>query len=214
MTSCQEIRLELGAYVLDGLEPDERDRVDRHVAGCLRCHAELEELGEVTALLGKREAISRHAPPDLKRRVLARPPRGRPWAPLLVAAVAVIAALLGVAGANVLDRPPAADVVLSLRGTAPGAISGAAELRQLDTGVRVDLDLTGLRTADEGYYHAWFHRGDRRASAGTFTGTAESTAQVQLLCGGALRDYDRMTVTWHGFDEPEEVVALEARVTG
>jgi hypothetical protein len=37
---------------------------------------------------------------------------------------------------------------------------------------------------------------------------------VQLLCGGSLGDYDRLTITWHGFDEPEEVVALEARVTG
>jgi hypothetical protein len=214
VTSCQEIRLELGAYVLEGLEPDERNRVDQHVASCLPCRAELEELGEVTALLGKREPLARHAPPDLKQRVLARPPRGRHRAPLLVAGLAVIAALLGVAGANVLDRPPPADAVLSLRGTAPVAISGEAELRQLDTGVRVDLDLAGLRTADEGYYHAWLHRGDRRASAGTFTGTAESTAQVQLLCGGDLGDYDRMTITWHGFDEPEEVVALEARVTG
>jgi anti-sigma factor RsiW len=42
MTCAHEI--DVGAYVLDALEPEERERVRRHLAGCADCAATLREL--------------------------------------------------------------------------------------------------------------------------------------------------------------------------
>ena len=127
-----------------------------------------------------------------------------------MAASSVIAALSGAGLATLADRPPAPDAEVLLAGAVPADAAGDADLRQLPTGVRVDLDLTGLHPADEGYYHVWLHRGDYRVSAGTFVAADDLSAQVQLLCGGSLDDYEHLSVTWHGAGREEEVVALEA----
>src|SRR5947207_307671 len=41
----------LGAYALDAVDDDERDAVERHLAECPRCRAEVTEHREVAALL-------------------------------------------------------------------------------------------------------------------------------------------------------------------
>jgi anti-sigma factor RsiW len=38
--SCDDVRIDLGAYVLGALEPDERRRVDEHLRDCPACAAE------------------------------------------------------------------------------------------------------------------------------------------------------------------------------
>jgi hypothetical protein len=212
VTSCERFRPELGGYVLDGLEADERLALLAHLDECGGCRDEVEELQELPGLLALVETAPRRAPEDLRQRVLGRS-RARRIPALLAAAIAVVAAIAGAASVTWLDRPPAADTVLTLRGDAPVGMVGEASLRQVDAGVRVDLELAGVRTADQGYYHAWLHRGDLRVSAGTFVGPADGELEVQLLCGGRLDDYDRLTVTWHPFDGPDEVVAIDAAFT-
>ena len=49
MTCAHEV--DVGAYVIDALEPDERMRVAAHIAGCPSCTAELEALRGLPALL-------------------------------------------------------------------------------------------------------------------------------------------------------------------
>ncbi|MFF3440841.1 zf-HC2 domain-containing protein [Streptosporangium sp. NPDC002721] len=51
--TCEEVRMSLGVYVLDALEPDERVLVEAHLAECAECRAELEELAGVTTFLGR-----------------------------------------------------------------------------------------------------------------------------------------------------------------
>lgn len=46
-----ELRDLLGAYALDAVDPDERDLVREHLAGCARCRAEVQEHQEVATYL-------------------------------------------------------------------------------------------------------------------------------------------------------------------
>lgn len=50
-TTCRQIRILLGVYVLGGLRGYQQTQVTIHLAGCARCRAEYEELAEVPALL-------------------------------------------------------------------------------------------------------------------------------------------------------------------
>ncbi|MGW5496456.1 anti-sigma factor [Streptomyces olivaceoviridis] len=69
-------------YALDALEPGERRRFEKHLAGCDRCAAEVRELAEDAVRLAWSTAAP--APPALRERVLAavrttpqEPARGR-----------------------------------------------------------------------------------------------------------------------------------------
>ncbi len=53
-----------GAYALDALDPAERDRFRRHLASCATCRQEVDDLAEVSALLGSAAA---EAPPEAMR---------------------------------------------------------------------------------------------------------------------------------------------------
>ena len=212
--SCRRSRPELGGYILGGLDPSEHQVLEEHLAVCDRCRDDLEELADLPELLAEAWTAPQRAPTDLRHRVLAQVGR-RTWRrrrvpALLAAAIGVVAAVAGGVVVAVMDRPPPADTVLTLQGAAPVGIVGEAAMTQVDAGVQLDLDLAGLQTSEEGYYHAWLHRDEVRVSAGTFVGTSDGEVTVQLLCGGRLEDYDRLTVTWHPFDGPDELIAVDA----
>lgn len=212
--TCDRFRAELGGYVLEGLEPEEEKAVDSHLEDCERCRAEVEDLSGLPGLLAEAWTAPQRAPTDLRARVLGRfgtrPRRIRRIPALVAAALVVVAALAGGAVVAVLDRPPPPDTVLTLHQDPSGGPFGDAALTQVDAGVRIDLELAGVQAVGEGYYHAWLHRGDARVSAGTFVGTTDDEVSVQLLCGGLLEDYERLTVTWHPFDGSGEVIAVDA----
>lgn len=215
MSGCEPIRLELGAYVLGGLEESEVEALEEHLARCGRCRAELDELAPLPQLLAVADDAAPKAPADLRRRVLGRARTRRRRVPLaLAAAVAVVAALAGATVTTWVQRPPAPDAALDLRGTETAGLVGAAQLAQVPEGVELVLELAGARPADEGYYHAWLEGGDVRASAGTFVGPDDGVVRARLLCGGRLEDYERLTVTWHEFGSDAEVVAAEADLRG
>lgn len=50
---CDELRISLGGYVLDALEPNERTEVESHLATCARCQYELSTLEVLPSLLGQ-----------------------------------------------------------------------------------------------------------------------------------------------------------------
>jgi hypothetical protein len=212
VSSCDRIRIELGGYVLGGLTEDERALVETHASACARCRSELDELEATSRLLGALRPPTPPAPADLEHRVLSGHRRGtrrrRTW---LVAAALVLTAFAGLMADAALDGwrgTPAPDAVLALEGEDGGDLRGEAVLRQTPNGIEVQLALTGVAGSDEGYYHLWLHRDERRVSAGTFVG-ADGEARVQLTCGGRLDDYRRLSLTWHPFGEADEVVAVE-----
>jgi hypothetical protein len=53
LTSCQNIRLLLGVYVVGAIDPAERSMVDAHLPGCKKCREELAGLAGLPALLGR-----------------------------------------------------------------------------------------------------------------------------------------------------------------
>lgn len=68
--TCQEVRDLAAGYVLDALEPDEREAVREHLRGCNQPHDEYAEMGGVVPYLA--EAIEPVEPPaSLKQRILA-----------------------------------------------------------------------------------------------------------------------------------------------
>lgn len=72
MTTCEEVRLALGAHALGALDPQEAEEIDLHLATCEECGGELEELAGVAGFLGKvseRDVELVASPP---RRVLER----------------------------------------------------------------------------------------------------------------------------------------------
>lgn len=207
MSDHDQVRMDLGGYVLGGLEGHEVDAVEAHLAVCAACRQELAELEPLPALLARASTEPLTAPADLRQRVLDRPShrRHRALLPLAVAAAAVIAVLAGVAVASGIAGAPSPDAVVALHSDGPVDITGDAELRQIAAGVQVDLELDGVRPAEDGYYHAWLEADGWRASAGTFVGPPNGELRAQLLCGGRLEDYRRLTITWHGADGAETV---------
>jgi hypothetical protein len=70
MTSCNEIRISLGALAVSALDPDEELRVREHVANCERCAAELAELSGTVDLLAAAKPLDLPAAVQPDRRVL------------------------------------------------------------------------------------------------------------------------------------------------
>ena len=68
MRGHDEVEELLGAYALDAVDADERDEIERHLAVCPRCRAELTEHREVAAVLGY---AGSDAPPGLWDRIVA-----------------------------------------------------------------------------------------------------------------------------------------------
>ncbi|HEX6076526.1 MAG TPA: anti-sigma factor [Micromonosporaceae bacterium] len=77
----------VGAYVLDAVDDLERPAVERHLAGCQECAAEVVELREAVAQFAASAAVE--PPPGLRNRVLAQVARTRQAAPGRIRSVRV-----------------------------------------------------------------------------------------------------------------------------
>jgi hypothetical protein len=123
---CGEIRQALGVYLLGAISPADRSTVERHLARCAGCRAELAGLAALPGRLGSVPAadVTRMAgderdraarderPPDVPLQTLldrtARIRRHLRWRRLAVAAAAMVIVGGGaVAGSRVLDAPAA-----------------------------------------------------------------------------------------------------------
>jgi hypothetical protein len=128
---CAQARQELGVYLLGAIEPAQRAWLDRHLAACPRCRAELAGLAGLPALLRKVPAAEAmqpeledagHLPPVPPLSVLlGRVSRiRRRWR--LTAAAAFLAGIAAASGLQLLHppaRPPPAAV-------APWAVTATA----------------------------------------------------------------------------------------
>jgi anti-sigma-K factor RskA len=68
-TSKRDAHTLAGAYAMDAISAPDRDRFERHLAGCEECAREVASLHEATAMLGT--AAAEPLPAGLKERVLA-----------------------------------------------------------------------------------------------------------------------------------------------
>jgi hypothetical protein len=120
---CGEIRHALGVYLLGAISPADRSTVERHLARCAGCRAELAGLAALPGRLGsvpaadmtrmaedeRDRAAQDERAPDVPLKTLldrtARIRRQLRWRRLAVAAAAVVIAGGAVAGSRVLYAP-------------------------------------------------------------------------------------------------------------
>ncbi|MEZ0065895.1 hypothetical protein ABIA32_001904 [Streptacidiphilus sp. MAP12-20] len=186
MTPCEE-SVQLGAYLLGALDPEERSALERHIATCDRCKAELvgmaplpgllrhtpfEELEE-TASAAESLTPSRRQEPTSGASVPPQRHR-RPRRRVLVAAGLALAGAAAVAGAWVYaggfrsspPAPPAAAVTWTAQDPTTH-VSAAAALTPENWGTQMDLELGNLPTGIT--CHLVVHARDGRAeTAGTW----------------------------------------------
>jgi anti-sigma factor RsiW len=189
---CAQARLELGVYLLGAIEPAQRALVDRHLAACPACRAELAGLVGLPSLL-RRVPVEKalQLPPDAAAMVPGPPLaalagrvsgiRRRRWC--LTAAAALIAGFAAAFGLQALHpaatRPPAA-AALRWAVTAEGAnhVTGAwAAVRYtpLPWGTEMEVQVTGLAAGTRCQFWVAGPRG-QDVAAGGWTITARHQA--------------------------------------
>jgi anti-sigma-K factor RskA len=189
MTCTHEI--EVGAYVLDALEPDERQRVRAHLSTCPDCRAVLRELEGLPGLLAQvpspaqEPRVVPEAPSELAFRRLqhrataVRPaPRsaatGHPRRWILAAAAAAVVGVAGGVGGVVASLGPAAPTAVS---ATAGPVHGRAELVPSSSGTTITLALDGVASGERCELLAESRDG-RWETASDWTASYEGTARV------------------------------------
>lgn len=214
VTSGDDTRLSLGAYLLGALEPDERAEVESHLASCPDCRAELAELAGLPGLLarlGPEEAQPVPAEPgspalDGALAAIARRRRRgrRRW---IAGAVAAVLLIGGGAGAAVwLGQPPAVVAEATVSATNPDTgVSATATLDGRAFGTVIELQLRGVEAGQRCLLVAVGERG-RREIASTWKAGYSGVIDVPGTTGisperlAALRvvtaDGDRLVTLW------------------
>jgi hypothetical protein len=115
---CDQTRPELGVYVLGAIAPDDRARVDAHLATCSTCREELASLADLPGLLAKvdLDEVDRICPDDLTGELaswgqpsdLADARRRWTRSPYLLAAAAAVVLVVGLLAGLVAGRTIAA----------------------------------------------------------------------------------------------------------
>jgi hypothetical protein len=164
----EEARHALGAYAIGALEPAERSAVERHLAGCAPCRAELAELAALPGLLARlgREEAASGVPlvdaPDpagadrlveaaaAERRAGRR--RLRRWQAIagIAAAAAVVLAVLGLVSIvqDDGDPPRPAPIEFAVQDPAAGALNGFVRADPRGWGTEVELEVWDLPDAE------------------------------------------------------------------
>jgi putative zinc finger protein len=208
----------VAAYVLDALEPDESARLQRHLATCDVCRAELANVEWIPKLLplvelddlerledAAPEPEPAAPPPALLDRLIAdathemRGPRGRRTA-ALVGAAALLLGAGGLAAVNDLQstgahhaKPPA-----TAEATDPRThVSAQVTLSGRSWGTQLGLTITG---AYPGGTCSLVARSDdgRTDTAATWVASSAGTAHVPgatAIPAGHLRELDVVTLT-------------------
>jgi anti-sigma-K factor RskA len=200
---------DLAGYVLGALDPGETAAFEQHLAGCDACRAEVEELQGLPALM-EQAAPPVEVPPGLRERTFAAVERAaagsRRRGPLLRLAAVAAALVIALVGGVVVSqfggggRGEVIELALAASAGQPGRAT--AELRRVEDGVVVDMEVSGLAPNQaDSVYECWFvGPGDtleqpNRVSAGTFRVGADGRASLRLHSAADLRRFPVMGVT-------------------
>ena len=219
MSDHEELESSVGPWVLGALDPDEAEAVRVHVEGCASCREVATRLQRVVGALPL--AVDEVAPPSrLRERVLAAavapsaPParaavpvrrqgaaRPRPVSrsripTYALAAVAVVALLIGVVAGQVAFRTPQQSQVLRFALTGHGGMSGVqATVVDLRADGVALVDFRGLPPlATDRVYEVWLipAKGDP-VPAAVFV--PDSNGAKVVLVNRSLAGYSVMAVT-------------------
>lgn len=198
MTGCGDLRHDLGGYVLSGLEDHERDALEAHLAACLPCRRELEEIAGLPALLDLVAEATPRPPPQLRDRVLAQAVTSRARRRWLAAAAAVLVAVAilgGAVGAWIVTAP--GGTTLALEAVEPFEAGGRLVVREEAGRAVVDVEVHGLRRLPEGHaYEVWLSRAEGGlVSLGYLRPDAAGTARDSFTAEEGIRGYSSFWVT-------------------
>jgi len=166
---------ELGAYVLDALEPDESDAVQRHLDGCRTCQAELDSLVATVSWLTLLTADDlTHL--EQEDAASSRPRRRRRVALAVVSGA--LAASFAVGAAVVLAGHPTSPGPAVVRAVDPAThVTAAVSMSPRDSGTQLRLTLTGAYPG--GWCSLVAHSRDGRSeTTATWVADADGTAVV------------------------------------
>jgi TPR repeat protein len=140
-----------------------------------------------------------------------RQPRGGHRAALTLALLGTAAAAILAAVLLVRPSPDSESVQLALTATelAPGA-EGTADVTPEESGLRIELNATGLPRRDNGeFYQAWLRNDDGQTIP---IGTFHDGNDVVLWAGVSLKDYPELTITQETADNNQ--ASSENKVLG
>lgn len=205
--TCEQVRLHLGGYVLDGLAPEEVGPVSEHLGACQSCAAEAGDLAALSGLLALLDDAPPEPPAAVRTRVLEGARRRRPARRRVAGLVAALLAAV-VGGVAVMALPgddegrqlPAEQVGLTtaLQAGQGSDASGELTLTPSGSGLLVEVEATGLeRLPSRGVYEAWLREPgrDKPVSIGRFRRAQGDTTAVTFTAPGRAGDYDGFWVT-------------------
>jgi hypothetical protein len=203
---CRAYREDIGAYVLNSLDPERRSALGAHLDGCAACRAELHELQAVARALPAADPLRTDRP---------QPPPYQVGAALAAAAAIGVALMVG-PGLLQEDRPTQ---WVNAFERSPAGSSATAFLEYFPSGTRVDLTAQGLPSKQ--LYSLWMETDDgERIPGGTFwvpeSGDVEVTltAAIDLKKCAALgvSNADGDTVMWSPINWDEESAAPSSAI--
>ncbi|MFC6598652.1 anti-sigma factor [Kitasatospora paranensis] len=147
--------VDVGAYLLGVLDPEDHERFERHLVACPACNAEIDELSGVAPLLAELAgtgSVAPGPPPQLLDRLVdevtatRRRHRVRRLALVAAAAVLVVGGPLATLAATGHDqpRPPVAAAQFTATDPATG-VSAAVGVQGEAWGSRISLALSNVR---------------------------------------------------------------------
>jgi anti-sigma-K factor RskA len=222
--------VEVAAYLLGKLEPDEAERFEAHLDGCADCRRHLDELGGLPALLAQ-AAPATPVPDGLRARTLtavreraaadraavaeeateAPAPSRRSWWQrrwLLAAVAAALLVALAIPAALLLFGGDGGEVTrLTLVAAEGGRGRGQVTVTRTPTGRSFDVRIEGLDPPAAGsLYELWAVNPQdtlerpRRVSLGTFTVGADGRARLAAFTAAPADQFPAVGVTLEPVD--------------
>jgi len=213
---CAEVRTDLGAFVLGGLEPEEDPEIQRHLASCSGCRNELQELEKINCALESAPPPA-DPPGHLKDEILCHV-RGekRPSSNKELSTFANLRFALPVVAAGALVAMVALGIFFGLQRELPVTTVqliptpelreelraegeeywGVAELHPQPSGSQlVELKLNDLENpGPHSFYELWFSSGEKHVSAGAFTTNGSGETKVWLTAPPEAQNYRTLLV--------------------
>jgi anti-sigma-K factor RskA len=191
----------VSGYALDALDPEDREPIEAHLAGCSDCQTLLAELRHVAAGIGASVDPAK-PPPELKARVLTKV-TGRAPVPAAETPKAVSAA----------EPPVVAPVSESRQAPTPKAISAAMPKPQAPRrglGLAFAAALAGVAAIGS---YAWTLRTELETVRGSLTETMDRLDSTRSELATARQNASRLTDSMSVLRAPD-VQRMELRVTG
>jgi hypothetical protein len=206
---CHRYRERIGAFVLGKLDTGELEAVRAHLDGCPECRAEVRELEPVVAALADadpdRIGEDARPPGDLEESTFApilkeirrtRRGRGRRFGWSGLAAAAIFAVVIGLAGLTGLVEPAAALVEPLSFSVAPG-VKVEGHLIAHASGTEIRLVVSGSQRGQT-YGVTLVSEDGKRVDAGTFIGAGDGPMKGTFNAALLRKDAQRLEVRTPG----------------